>query len=361
LKYIGHEEASCMYMSHNCPELGGFYHEDLWNKYKHQKMFTGKEVVTWCTLCGRICKDHQHYALEGHTASNPRLLPAGAPYESDCRKTNGGGGWPEKLARHRRLLEYAQELNDEVGKLTEEEALTQLVEEVWNAPLVRKRVLTTIAAEKKYNINTSSFPNIPDASNIQSGAVPVEKRNGEFLIGAQTFQNRNGILYQNNVQAQPVYQEFYKRYAKWNDECKKDIPYTGQLPIVYQEAPEGYEDPTFSGDEENVVELKHAALHGNPKSGMIGKDMLFQYLVSVLMSGERFGFCWKKECKAKLYPQELLAVIEQSTYTDEAQKAEDTKVYEQYREVFNRKFCSVQLGGKTRKRKNQRSLRSRKH
>jgi ankyrin repeat protein len=359
LKYIGHEEATCMYMSHNCSELGGFFHEALWDKYKHQKMnivgmSLGKEVVTWCTLCGRICKDHQHYALESHTATTPHLLPAGAPYESDCRKTNGGGGWPEKLARHRGLLEYAQKLNDEVGKVTEEDALEQLVEEVWNAPLRRDHKLATIAAEKKYNINTSAFPNIPDAGNIQSGAVPVEKRNGEFQIGTQTFQNRNGILYKNNLQAQPMYQEFYKRFGKWTEECKKDIPYTGPLPLVYKDTPEGFEDPTYSGDEENVVEFKHASIHGNPKGGMIAKDMLLLALQSAMQSGERLGLCWKKECTAKLYPQEVLAVIEWSTYAEEAQKAEDRKVYEQYREVFNRKFCAVQLGGKTRRRANKR-------
>jgi hypothetical protein len=110
----------------------------------------------------------------------------------------------------------------------------------------------------------------------------------------------------------------------------------------------------FSDDNENVVELKHASLHGNPKGGMIGKDMMFLALQSAMQSGERLGLCWKKECKEKLYPQEVLAVIEQSMYTDEAQKAEDMKMYERYREIFNRKFCSVQLGGKTRKRSTKR-------
>ena len=57
LKTIVRGEA-CMYMTHNCKDMPGFYHEELYNKYKDK---SGR--ITWCTMCNRICSAHRHYAI----------------------------------------------------------------------------------------------------------------------------------------------------------------------------------------------------------------------------------------------------------------------------------------------------------
>ncbi len=374
LKYVSHGEATCMYMSHNCSELPGFYHASLFKKYKHKVtnimgIETQREVVSWCTLCGRICKGHQHYKLDSYMAVTPILLPPGAPYESDCRKTNGGGGWPEKAARHRRLREYALELNEQVGEITTDEALTQLVEEMWNAPLRREvRLVGKMATEKKYvnigheefpNLPYNQFPNVPNAPTFQKGQMISDTT---FKIGTQTFTVKDDILYTNNAgttKAAAPYQQYFKKFrniaaaaAAANTETNVPYPNAGDanlLPIVYPEAPEGFVDPTGSGDEENVIQFRHRMAdgsinkHENPATDMISKDMLFLKIASALNNGEleNIGPCWKSDCTALLYPQELKAVIDASEYVGvagEAQKKDDIKTYERYRYEFNKKY-----------------------
>ena len=150
----------CMYMlDHNCSTLGGYYHKELYNKYKNER-----GEITWCTICGRICQrtPHRHYKLE--LASKPKAATIEAydhtadPFggEADCIKY-GGGGLKEKLMRYRRMREYALDLQDKIGKITFDEAIDQLIEETWNAPLMLSRKLETIAREKKWNIPNTEF------------------------------------------------------------------------------------------------------------------------------------------------------------------------------------------------------------
>ncbi len=309
LKYISHDEATCMYMSHNCSELKGFYHSSLFSKYKYKYknvlgVETNREVISWCTLCGRICKGHQHYDLDSYKVKTPTLLPSGAYYESDCRKTNGGGGWPEKALRHHRLREYAKYLNTKIGKIRTKEALEKLVEEMWNAPLYRREnVLEEMEATKKFvGIKHTNFPNIRNGTNIATN-----------------------VPYPNAAKAE-------------------------LLPIVYHEAPEGFVDPTGSDDTENVIQFRHRMTdgsinnHENPATDMISKDMMLLKIASAINSGEMdtIGPCWKPGCTALIYPQELKAVIEASAYSEDtdgvAQKEADLKTYERYRYEFNAKY-----------------------
>lgn len=157
LKTIIRGEA-CMYMSHNCTSMPGYYNEELYTKYKDK---SGR--IGWCTICNRICSGHRHYAI----------VPAGAPKaaevkplsgdanpfggEIDCKKY-GGGGREEKIMRIRRLREYAFELNQEVDKIPRKTALDQLVEEMWNSPFYRTRKIQNILQSGKWNIQTEDFP-----------------------------------------------------------------------------------------------------------------------------------------------------------------------------------------------------------
>jgi ankyrin repeat protein len=400
LKYVSHEGLTCMYMSHNCTESGGFYHSELWEAFKHKKnnmgYLTGKDVVTWCTLCGRICHDHQHFQLAKWNESH-RLIPpppeGSLPYESDCRGTNGGGGWPEKAARHQGLLDCALELNKRVGEITETEALETLVQEMWNAPLtIGANKVQSITTSKAFQTSMNNFPNLPDAGNISSGAIKVQETNSNIVIGSNTFQKRNGVLYSEETMAPPVYQNFYKRYTKWKKDCNKDIPYPGTpdlLPLVHEREPEGFVDPTGTNSEvvKDVVQFRHKRAdgtvnnHDHPETDMIEREFLMQTIQASLSSGEKLGACWLQSCTAKMYPQELLHVIEASHYEDQPHvpeqtrevghgatkriykipgipfraaaefKADDMAIYERYKEMFNQTFCKAQLGGRTRRKK----------
>lgn len=157
LKTIVRGEA-CMYMSHNCTDMPGFYHEELYAKYKDK---SGR--IGWCTMCNRICSGHRHYQITPANApkaaeEKPRSGDADAfGGENDCRKY-GGGGREEKIMRIRRMREYAFELNQDIGKIPHKTAMSQLVEEMWNSPYYRTRKVQNILQSGKWNIQNSEFP-----------------------------------------------------------------------------------------------------------------------------------------------------------------------------------------------------------
>ena len=89
------------------------------------------------------------------STTRPKLLPGGNPFETDCRTSNYGGGLPEKIARFRRLREYALELNEDIGNITTIEAMK---DQMWNAPSYKTRKVQQIQATKKWNIPSNIFP-----------------------------------------------------------------------------------------------------------------------------------------------------------------------------------------------------------
>jgi hypothetical protein len=316
LKYISHEPRTCMYMSHDCSSESTYYHKDLYKKFRVQKRNDwgrglNKYVICWCTHCGRICRDHQHYTLKFHnqpTELNPRH---GAPYETDCRRTSGGGGTPEKIARFNALRVKALELNTKIGEITTRQALDQLVEAMWDGPLTTpSNVLTQMETSKKFAVNTSAFPN----------NAPTEER-----------------VYSN-------------------------IPYPNVgnpelLPIVHATATNVVKN-YYDVDEENIVQFRHKMADGavNTHAGegeQISKSMLFNYIQSTFdqKESDKFGMCWQyPSCTARMYPDELLSILNQ------ADNPEDRRIYEIYKRAFNEKFA-LHGGNYTRRKRNRRQNR----
>ncbi len=150
LKFVERSEA-CMYMRHKCTD---YYHKNL-----HEKYANPEGLIYWCTICGRICMGHRHYEKASWESNEPELLPSGAPFDNDCKKTNGGGGVEEKLARFRALRNTAYELQaalDANELITVQEAMNELVQQCWNASpgFITKRIMT----QKKWNRPTTNFP-----------------------------------------------------------------------------------------------------------------------------------------------------------------------------------------------------------
>ncbi len=367
LKYIEHERGTCMYMHHDCKHSGNYYHKELYNKYKTPSLDgygnpTGKYSIYWCTLCGRICGGlggHQHYAKQSFNTANPTLLPPGVPYEVDCRQTSGGGGLPEKLARYTQLRKTAAELNTQVGQITVEEACNQLVEDMWDAPLVSEN--------QEY-----TFPNIPTKEGENITEYRVQMTNSEFKIKDTTFYIKDNELYTNAERTQKANaptQLFFQKYKQQLEAANINVAYPNAennelYPIVYPDAPAGYVDPFNPpgfGDIDNIIQFRHRRSdgtinqHTDVTKDMVSKDMLFNKIQSYINDAvlDKIGPCWQEDCTALIYPQELLTVIEKSDYSKSSlSKEEDMKIYDRYRREFNKKYAATGGGHKkTRKRK----------
>ena len=198
LKYVERSEA-CNYMSHNC-STAGYYHDELYNKYKN-----ASGIINWCTICGRICKGHNHYPLTSPNGPVPEVIIGRDPFAPDCR-VDGGGGIEEKIMRFRAMREYAKRLQSEVGKITHEDAMNELVEAMW-IPAHMPRIARNIVERKEFNINISNIPNTIERTGIVAAppdtyAAPTIVEHGTNMFTLEddvpvikfTHKNGAGIL-----------------------------------------------------------------------------------------------------------------------------------------------------------------------
>lgn len=299
LKFVERSEA-CIYMKHNCQLLEGYCHQDLYDKYK-----TPEGNIYWCTICGRISLGHRHFKLTDVNSDRPTLLPAGDPFENDCRLTNHGGGLPEKVSRIRRLREFGLEAQKYIGKRTEEAVLNELVEEMWNAPLMKKNVVETIMKNKKWNIPLSAFPpNRPNSKNAPPKPNVMRPAANAANPALQPIVHENGQNAANFYEEKPIVIQFRHRKA----------------------------DGTINTHENEFI----------------GKDTLETFIRESVksFSSQEFGTCWNYAggCTALLYPEEIKQFLPEDLYT-------------KYKMHFNNKYYKA-TGGmrsnyiRTRKIKN---------
>ena len=297
LDYIERKEG-CMYMSHDCASRKHYYHNKLYNTYAYSLVEGAPKKVEWCTVCGRITKNHKHYQLS--FAKNPsKTLEVLDPEIQARLNANenivffdnancigfGGGGTLEKAARFRRLREYTLELQEDVDKKKHNDAMNELIEEIFNAPLVRNRKINKILEDKKWNINIKDFP-----ENVRN------TRNNNA--------NRN--------------------YA--------NIPFEGMLPtllpskdhdcIIFGDDNEGKEDNP-------IIHFHHQTRGGINHDGIdiCQKDLARAIEVANKEFGdERFGKCWFSTCQAIMHPEEIKNHVPEVLYLD-------------YKKKFNKKMA----------------------
>jgi hypothetical protein len=136
-------------------------------------------LIYWCTICGRICLGHRHYKL-GATKDKLELVPQrpGAdPFAKDC-VGEGGGGVHEKMMRFTAFRELAYEIQKEVGKIPRKQALEELVQEMWSAPISRlsfRRAKNNLVA-KKFRLPSNAFP-----APVVSNSAPNIVRNAQNI------------------------------------------------------------------------------------------------------------------------------------------------------------------------------------
>ncbi len=282
LKYVERSEA-CMYMHHNCAALGGYYHPDLYKKYKDTE-----DNIGWCTICGRICIGHNHYELGLAKDPKPNVVSAPHdPFAKDCRGSNGGGGLPEKFARFRRMREYAFELQSYVGEINESDALKELIEETWNAPLIRSRKIPKIMTEHKWNISSNVFP-----SNIKPTPlnVTVEKNTND--------------------------------------------PTKFKTPVVYNPGEPGHEQNSISyNDTKPVIVFMHVSKTGEFHThSPVSKDSIIDYIHT---SFNKVGHCFEDEsdCGGLLWPREVELALEDPKIAPSVTD-KDREIVKEYRNRF---------------------------
>jgi len=328
----------CLYMRHDC-RASGFYHEALYEKYKD-----ADGQITWCTMCSRIGDTyrtaaglgHRHYTNVLADAAKPGYAPIQAgqaenPFDRDC-VTQGGGGLLEKFARMRRLREYAYELQEQIGSISDYEARTQLVEEVWNSFVARQPAARKVL-NRAQNIGVRIFKEAKaradaagkkddfleltpeevdalDAIWIAAGQVPTAK----FLANnTVTAANRAAL---NAQQAEN---------ARLNAEARLPLnwPFAGNA--SRQPIRAAGECPVCLEEKDTLWILGHPA--GAAGHEPICEDCLRNAIVNRLghvpVTASIFGKCWSDRCTHEMWPEELAGKIPED-------------LLERYRIAFNK-------------------------
>ena len=313
LEYI-ERSAGCMYMSHNCSTRNHFYHKALYDTFSYRRYEGAPKLVEWCTVCGRITKSHKHYVLTAAQAPSVSMAPLKPEIQAQLDRGEnvaffdnancigfGGGGTEEKAARFRRMREYALELQDEVNKQEYDVIMKELIEEVWNAPLIRNKKIKKILENKRWNINVKEFPD-----------------------NTRTTRNKNA-----NVNA-------------------PNIPFQGTAPTIVEGdcIIFGEDEPANTRETNPKFQFHHERNGGIDHDGIYicQKDLAKAIEIKCAEFGlEDFGTCWFSPCKGILHPEEVKGIIPEPLYVE-------------YRKKFNKKMAQRggQKGRKTRKHTKQR-------
>ena len=315
LEYVERSDG-CMYMAHDCAKTKHYYHKKLYDKFAYHMFQGSPKKVEWCTVCGRITENHKHYKLS--VAEEPSKEKAVLNPEIQARLDRGdnfaffdnancigfgGGGTEEKTARFRRLREYALELQEEVDKKEQDDILQELVEEVWNAPLIRNRKIKKILEDKKWNINVKEFP-----------------------------ENKKNNTAKNNNANAPNIQFNGTKPTIVDDDC---IILAEDDDANTQET-----NPKFHFHHETVGGIDHNGIY------ICQKDLAKAIEIKNAEFGlEDFGKCWWDQCEGVLHPEELKGIIPEVLYND-------------YRKKFNKKMA--QKGGTRKDKKEGKKERKRK-
>ena len=313
LEYLERKEG-CMYMTHDCATTKHYYHKELYDAFAYERFEGGVKKVEWCTICGRPTKEHKHYVLSSANAPSKNMATLKPEIQARLDRGDnqaffdnancmgfGGGGTEEKAVRFRRLREYALELQEDVDKKSYNNAMKELIEEVFNAPLVRNRKIKKILEDKRWNINVKEFPNNPKKNNS----------------------NNNNKNYTN-------------------------IPFEGSLPtkldskehdcIIMADDDEGKEEnPTYHFHHSRNGGLDHDGIF------ICQKDLSRAIEIANKEFGDvRFGKCWFSQCQGILHPEEIKNIVPDILYED-------------YRKKFNKKMAknggASRRNNKTRKMK----------
>ncbi len=336
----------CLYMKHDC-RASGFYHEDLYEKYKDAE---GK--ITWCTMCSRIANSfpvvgglgHKHYQLALTSQPKPgyAAIPPGQTefyFDRNCL-TQGGGGVLEKFVRMRRFREYAFELQGEVGTISDWEARTQLVEEMWNSFVARQP-----AAKKVLNRAQTVGADILKAAQARAGAGGDFELTPEEVAALDAIWTETGqvptskFLANNTITAvnRAALAAQQAANARFNAEAQKNLAWPNAGNATRQPVRGAGECPVCLEDKAPLWTFGHPVVGGagaihEPICEQCLEDAIKNKLGTIPVTASTFGKCWSEPCQYKLWPQELAGKIPDG-------------LLERYRIAFNKHMLLQQKGG----------------
>jgi len=285
----------CKYMTHDCASFSQHYNVELYEKYKIRNLADTEYYIQWCTVCGRVSNNHKHYALSRAEGPVPGFqLGVQASYFGDECKPYGGGN-EEKAKRYNAIRRKAWEIKDMAGKISDSEAMDQLIIAGWNGPLEPNSVEADLKAKRWLEHPAENFPkprsgvvNVFLYPDIQ---VPAERKMPKLIHGenATSMEEGDVLLFFHPKETGESYHETINPNSLTNKE-----EFIRQLKAFYY-------------DEEEI---------------------------------EHFGRCFDKQCKAILYPIEVKTALELYGPLSE----EETKFYNDYKIKFNEKM-RVRKGG----------------
>lgn len=278
LQYTARDEG-CMYMTHKCVMP---YHKELFDLYNINN------EIEWCTLCGRISNgEHHHYEYADPSATTRPPLTKVKPstglrfYDKNCIMS-GGGGHEEKVRRFHRMLSFACELQDYVGKKEDLEARRELIEETWKAANSRNYKIPKIIERKDFGF-PCTFPDPTTPTPVAEVVAPdVMRPADEAALVPTKHESPNNVCFAEGGPSEngPVWQFHHKQ-------------------------PNG-------------------SIYNHEDEFVCAND-----LVGILNANVIDGRCYSLKCKGKLYPEEIKDIV-------------DPEFYEKYRRLFNKKN---QVGG----------------
>lgn len=269
-------EKGCMYMKHACPAERR--HHGLYSR------FNSRGMIEWCTLCGRISDGHRHYLARpadsdptpGFAEFEETADPFQRFYDTNC-KNSGGGGHEEKILRFDGLIRAACELQPQVGIMNARAAFEKVVEGAWNAATLPPERAAATLKQRKFDI-PCELPK-PAATRPDEPKVPDVRRPADEKDLA------------------PI-----KHEAPDND-CAVELGPHGDGRPVYQ----------FQHKQPDGKIWRHE-----------GEFYCAQDLETTIRSKMMDGRCpLSTECQGRLYPEEIQGIV-------------NDKLYETYRETFNR-------------------------
>ena len=280
-------DSGCYKLSHICPAITPYYHKELYEKYNSDG------EISWCTLCNRIQKGYNHYKMATHDSAPPEL-------DNIC------GGLSEKLIRLNAYRNAVFELQNQKNKISATNAVIQLVEKTWDAPI--------ISPERRGRI-----------WNVRSDLFIEKTEPIEFPI--------------------------------------HDIPYPGEeLPIIITNPSLNKTDDINYIAKGVLIEFRHISPHP-----LIGFDSLFHFIQSFTdnINSPTFGRCFC-DTGILVYPDELQNILDTNHATLFEQYGVDKKAFQtlvnKYRILFNTKFSNLNRpvtgGGSATRRTRTRRLRN---
>jgi ankyrin repeat protein len=361
----------CMYMSHNCKEEGGVYHEELYEKYK-----TPEGNIMFCTICGRICgKDpnipgdqHRHYQLASPNDPLPPLYPipdyridlGPDPFQDNCRETNFGGGVIEKAARYMAIRQAGLALNPQAGQMRRKDALIPLVEAAWNTAKAISDVPSVAevnaifdaerAKRRPQGIRRQDIPPVPPANPELRQRIIDQLNRKAYNLPSANFPLATELPSPNVENANRI--NVQRREPNFSNPELLPVIHRYGFDAVMQSNVNNT-DYNSNQERDKLIQFRHRRKNGEinlHENQFVDNEVLINRISGLLptfYANADAGRCVIPGCDALIYPEEIAELVRLGLFPQE--------VYEQYRIKFNNKFYRLAGGNRNNQPANKNS------